>query len=105
MTSEAPALPAAVHDALGQEYAERLLGCMARIPSGVAQVAIFCPERECVVVGLSRGPTLESWLIAPAVDVEDAVAIADKLRPVFANVADDLGHFDAQDAIDKARAH
>lgn len=98
-------LPVAVRDALGTEYAQGLVEAMVRIPTGVAQVALFCPERECVVVGLATGVRLESWLIAPATDLEDALAIADRLRPVFANVADELGCFAASDAIAKAQGH
>ena len=40
----------------------------------MAQVSIFCPERQCVVVGLASRDTLESWVITAAVDVADAAA-------------------------------
>lgn len=98
-------LPPAVQGALPADFARELVETIGKIPAGVAQVSIFCPERQCVVVGLASRDTLESWVITAAVDVADAAAIGRSLMPMFAQVADTLGHFAAADAIAKARSH
>lgn len=98
-------LPSAVANALPAEFARRLVETMSRITERVAQVVIFCPERQCVVVGIASRKTLQSWLIAPALDLDDATAIGQSLLPFFSGVADALGHFKAADVIDRARSH